>query len=100
MIALVAGENILDVALTPLETFTITTSVGWGAGTISPSIAKVPKGSSQTFIITPATHWRIAHVWIDQQYDAGPVSTFTFRDIYSDHRMMVEFDRVLEVKHG
>ena len=64
-------------------------------GTISPDgTVKVLEGRSKEFTITPAEHYRIKNVKIDET-DLGNVSTYTFTDVTSDHTITAEFEPIM-----
>lgn len=69
--------------------FTITSSVSGTGGTITES-AKVPRGGSKTFYITPAPGYTIADVLVDGA-SKGPNSSFTFTDVAKNHTIVVQF---------
>lgn len=71
-------------------TYTITASAGSG-GSISPSgSVSVPCGGSQTFTITPDPCSTITGVLVDGN-PVGPVSTYTFSSVSSDHTIQASF---------
>gem|GEM_PF-1247018 len=73
-----------------INTFNITATAGLG-GLINPSgIIPLNYGASQTFIITPNLGYQIVDVRVDG-VSIGPVSTYTFENIQSDHTIEVIF---------
>jgi hypothetical protein len=74
-------------------TFTVNSSAGTG-GTISPAGATtVNYGTDRTFTINPGTGYYIADVKVDD-VSVGPVSSYTFRNITSDHTIAASFSRL------
>jgi len=75
-----------------VPSFTINASTGTH-GTISPSGAIAGTyDSSQTFTITPSYGYLIKDVKVDNQ-SVGPVSTYTFSNITSNHTIYAEFEK-------
>jgi len=73
-----------------INTFNITATAGLG-GLISPSgMITLNYGASQTFIITPNLGYHIVDVRVDG-VSIGPVFTYTFEYIHSDHTIEVFF---------
>jgi hypothetical protein len=65
-------------------------------GSISPrGDTIVFEGSNQTYTITPVPGFRIANVMIDTLL-VGPVSEYTFSDIYADHSISALFSSSVE----
>jgi hypothetical protein len=84
-----AGHTI-DAIFTPIPTYTITASAGPG-GSISPTGSlKVNEGTNHTFTFTPDAGYRILEILIDG-ISAGPVSTYTFTNVITDHSISVSF---------
>lgn len=69
--------------------FTITSMVNGDGGSISPS-TKVKKGESVTFYITANKGYSIADVSVDG-VSIGPVSSYKFSKVNSDHTISVTF---------
>lgn len=81
--------NVLDSSEFSNYTITATASSG---GTISPAgIITVEEGSDQNFTITPNDGYIIAKVFIDN-VDNGPLTTYTFSNITSNHSIYAEFE--------
>lgn len=73
--------------------FTLSASAGSG-GTINPSgVMTLNAGSSMTLNITPNAGYRIANVSIDN-VPAGPVSSYTFDIITSNHIIQATFEPI------
>jgi outer membrane protein assembly factor BamB len=89
MIALVKEDHEI-IATFAISTFTIVASAG-ESGSISPSgtitVNYVP---NLTFTITPDEGYRIKDVIVDE-VSVGAVSTYTFKDISSDHSIKAIF---------
>ena len=78
---------------TELECFTIVPAPAVN-GAISPSSAVVvSRGMSQTFTVTPAANYTIADVLVDA-VSAGPVATYTFSNVASNHSLSASFNAV------
>ena len=57
-----------------INTYTITSSVGGGQGTITPlGVETVEHGASKTYTITPATNWEVIELLVN----GSQISTFT-----------------------
>lgn len=75
-----------------VPSFTINASTG-PHGTISPSgVIAATYDLSQTFTITPNNGYLIKDVKVDNQ-SVGPVSTYTFSNITSNHIIYAEFEK-------
>lgn len=73
-----------------LNTYAIVSSAG-ANGSISPSgTTQVSYNGSQTYTITPATHYHIADVLVDGS-SVGAVTTFTFNSVTTTHTISVTF---------
>ena len=60
-------------------------------GTITPSgVTKVERGKNLTFYMTPKSGFAILAVAVDG-IQVGPVSSYTFNEVYSDHTIAVAF---------
>ncbi|MCR5605111.1 MAG: InlB B-repeat-containing protein [Lachnospiraceae bacterium] len=69
----------------------MTAGVATTGGTISPSgVVSVARGSSITYTITPKSGFAILAVAVDN-VQVGPVPTYTFSDIKSDHAIAAAF---------
>ena len=69
----------------------ITAGVATTGGTISPcGVLRVERGSSVTYTMTPKSGFAILAVAVDG-IQVGPVSSYTFNDIWSDHYIAVAF---------
>jgi hypothetical protein len=87
----VTQDHTIEATFT-VPSFTINASTGTH-GTISPSGAIAGTyDSSQTFTITPSYGYLIKDVKVDNQ-SVGPVSTFTFSNITSNHTIYAEFEK-------
>ncbi len=74
-------------------TFTLTASAGSG-GAISPGGNRIVNyGTSQTFSITPGEGYYISDVRVDD-VSIGPVSSYTFSNIISDHTISASFAHI------
>ena len=73
-----------------VKTYSITASTGAG-GTISPSgTATLNIGASQTYAIAPTPGYHILDVVVDG-LSKGPVATYTFDSLSSDHTITATF---------
>ncbi len=70
--------------------YTVTTSAGEG-GSVSES-QEVPRGSTATFYIAANEGYYISDVYVDGT-SVGPVTSYTFEDIDSDHTIMASFGK-------
>ncbi len=71
--------------------YTITSSAGTG-GSIEPAgITKLSIGTNKTYSIIPGTGYKISNVLVDN-VPAGPVSTYSFNYITSDHTISAAFE--------
>lgn len=71
-------------------TYSITASAGSG-GSINPSGAStVTHGTSHTYIITPATGYKISDVKVDN-VSVGDASSYTFNNVTSNHSISATF---------
>lgn len=87
----IMGDHTIEVAFT-VPSFTIKASSGTG-GTISPSgTVVVTSIENKTFEILPNSGYLIKDVKVDNQ-SVGPVSTFTFSNITSNHTIYAEFEK-------
>lgn len=76
------------------NTHTIVSSAGVG-GSISPAgTNSIVDGNSKTFTITPSSGFQIATVMIDGA-NQGPISTYTFNTITTDHTISVTFSQIV-----
>ena len=76
------------------QEFTITASAGLH-GSISPAGAvSVMEGADQDFHISPHAGYKIADVIVDGQ-SVGPLATYTFRYVASDHTISASFSEAL-----
>ena len=74
-----------------VTTHNIYAGVATTGGTITPSgMATVARGSNVTYTITPKTGFAILAVAVDG-LQIGPVSSYTFSDIKSDHNIAAAF---------
>ncbi len=77
-------------ASTTTTYYTITASAGTG-GSISPSGSiSVASGSSQSFVITPASGYKISNVVVDGA-SVGAVSSYAFTNVTSNHTITASF---------
>ncbi|MEN8228770.1 MAG: T9SS type A sorting domain-containing protein [Bacteroidota bacterium] len=91
----VNSDHTISATFSPKE-YTVTATADYG-GEISPSGGvTVAHGSDQTFIITANEGNDILDVLVDG-VSVGPVSSYTFADISSDHTISVTFDIGMEV---
>ena len=75
-----------------LQTFIITASAGSG-GSISPEgQLTVPWNEDMTYTITADPEYIISHVTVDG-VDQGPISSYTFNDVTTDHEINALFIR-------
>ena len=66
-----------------------------GNGTISPSGAvAVAIGSSQSFVMTPATWYAVSNVMVDS-VSAGALASYTFSNVSTDHMITASFSALL-----
>jgi hypothetical protein len=73
-----------------IRTCTITPTAG-ANGSLSPAAATtVPYGASQAVTITPAPGYHVSDVLVDG-VSAGPVASYTFSNIGSDHSISASF---------
>ncbi len=73
------------------KTQTITASAGAG-GIISPSgNVVVNRGTSPAFTITPSGGYNISSVIVDGWLNVGPVSSYTFNSVTSNHSIAASF---------
>jgi hypothetical protein len=87
----VMGDHTIESTFT-VPSFTIKASSGTG-GTISPSgTVVVTSIENKTFEILPNNGYLIKDVKVDNQ-SVGPVSTFTFSNITSNHTIYAEFEK-------
>jgi hypothetical protein len=87
----IASDHKIE-AIFGLLTYSITSSASSG-GTISPlGNSNVNYGDSKTFTITPSSGYKISDVKIDGT-SVGPVSTYTFSNISSDHTISASFEK-------
>jgi len=78
----------------PLGLHNITATAGTG-GSINPfGLVQVPHGGNQVFTIQPNTHNEISSVSVDGQV-LGPLSTYTFTNVVSDHQITATFNRIM-----
>jgi hypothetical protein len=89
----VQADHTISATFNEKPALTITATAGPG-GSISPSGAVVvPCGGSQTFTITPNAGYAIADVKVDGS-SVGPVASYTFTDVQSDHTIDATFNDV------
>jgi len=74
-----------------IDTFSITTGIETGSGTISPASATVEYGGSQTFTITPATNYCLVDVKVDG-VSQGTITSFTFSNVTANHSISALFN--------
>ena len=95
VIAFDAAGNMGEATVTVIyekPTFKINSSSSTG-GSISPSgIISVNYGDSKTFTITPNSGYKISSVKVDGK-SIGPVSSYTFTNITSDHTIEAIFEK-------
>ncbi|HSN49802.1 MAG TPA: LamG-like jellyroll fold domain-containing protein, partial [Bacteroidales bacterium] len=73
--------------------YQITSSSGTG-GNINPSgTTNVAAGTNKIFTITPSTGYLISDVQVDNSTQ-GPISSYTFMNIASDHTISATFSRI------
>lgn len=89
-----AGSHSLHASF-PRRTFTITTSVMGGSGTISPSAA-VGYGDTRTFTFSPAAGFHITKVVVDG-VTVTPAASYTFVNVVARHTLTVSFDEATNV---
>ena len=78
-----------NVAFGP-NTYTIKTTSGVGGSILPSGNVIVNQGADQTFTITPSTGYHIKDVKVDGN-SVGAVTSYTFTNINSDHKISVEF---------
>ena len=84
------GANHTLAASFAIDNWTITARAGANGG-VSPSGAVgVNYGASQTFAVTPATHYHVADVLVDG-VSVGPVTSYTFSGVSTDHTLSASF---------
>jgi hypothetical protein len=81
-----------------LDTFTITSSVLGGNGSITPTATGISYGSSRTFDITPATGYQLADVLVDS-VSVGAVESYTFMNITGNHSIIATFVNTYTLKY-
>jgi hypothetical protein len=80
----------------PPTTYTLSASTG-SNGTITPSgIITVNSGSSQTFIFTPNTGYRVSSVTVDG-INQGSASSYTLNNITTNHTISVSFSLITPI---
>jgi len=85
-------DNHVIEAIFAINTYNITASATSG-GSISPSgTITVNYGDSKTFTITPDKGYRISDVKVDG-VSVGAISTYTFTNITSDHKIEAIFEK-------
>jgi len=89
----ISSDHTIQASFAPSSMqFVITATAGKG-GTISPSgKVLVTHSSSQTFTIMPDPNYRIFAVKVDGK-SIGPVSSYTFTNITSDHTIEAVFEK-------
>ncbi|MEW6758486.1 MAG: PKD domain-containing protein, partial [Acidobacteriota bacterium] len=76
-----------------VPTHSITATAGPG-GAVAPSgTLAVPRGSNQTFTLTPSPGFRVADVLVDGA-SVGPVASYTFSNVQADHTLSATFAAV------
>ncbi|MDP4222303.1 MAG: LamG-like jellyroll fold domain-containing protein [Bacteroidota bacterium] len=86
----VVSDHTLTAIFTRLQTFSITSASGKN-GSVTPEGTKtVFEGDEQSYTITPEPGFRISNVFIDTD-PVGPVSYYTFNNVYSDHTISAVF---------
>jgi len=78
------------------KTYTISASVGEGGEIMPSGEINVDYGSEQRFNIEADPGYEILDVEVDEE-SQGPLSSYTFTKISSDHSIRATFDRMLEV---
>lgn len=82
------GSNFAGYKTTASPMITVTSGI---KGTVSPpGVVVVPRGSSQTFTITPYANARIADVRVDGN-SVGAVATYTFSNVVASHTLSAQF---------
>ena len=85
----ITSDHTIYASFTPIY-YNISSDAGPG-GSINPSGAKVFRyGNDQTYTIEPVTGYQINDVLVDN-LSAGPVSSYAFRGIASDHKIYASF---------
>ena len=93
----ITASHTISAVFIPIEKYVINATAGPG-GTISPSGAnEFFEGSDQTFTIAPNIGYLISNIKVDDN-EEGILSDFTFRNILSDHTILVTFTMDIEVK--
>ena len=89
----VRSNHTIEATVTAQSTYTITASVTFGRGTISPGgVTTVPCGSSQTYKFTPSTSCNVVgEVVVDGEANGGPIRSYTFADVRANHTVAVAF---------
>lgn len=83
-------DNLYIVAISGVESHTITATAG-AHGSISPSGAvSVDYGEDQAFTITADEGWRISNVLVDD-VSVGAVASYTFEDVAESHTIYATF---------
>jgi len=89
----ITANHSISVTFTAGATHTIISTAGTG-GTINPSGTRiVNEGSNQTYTISSDVGYHIADVKVDN-ISVGPVSSYTFTNILSNHSISVVFGTV------
>jgi hypothetical protein len=70
--------------------YTITSSSGLNGSIVPASPISLPRGSSQTFAITPNSGYKILDVKVDGA-SQGPISNYAFSNLMSDHIITATF---------
>jgi len=80
----------LATLMSPMANYTIIASAGPNGTIAASGDVSVNPGMDQTFIMTPDLGYHVDDVVVDGS-SVGPVSSYTFNDVYEDHTISVTF---------
>ncbi|NPV88377.1 copper amine oxidase N-terminal domain-containing protein [Coprothermobacteraceae bacterium] len=86
----VTRDHTIQVVSEPVLDYVIKV-VSSGGGSVYPGTTRVAHGGGVTFLITPFDGFRIKDVLVDG-VSIGPVETYTFLPVFSDHTLEVIFE--------
>jgi hypothetical protein len=88
--AKICAIEILSKGFAALPQYSLTATAG-ANGSISPNgTTTLDQGDSQTYTITPAAHYHVANVYVDNA-SVGAVSSYRFDAVDTDHTIRAEF---------
>ena len=86
----IGSHQVLNFTVSPLVSYSISSSFTAG-GSITPTgIATVNSGGSQTSIITPSSGYKIADVTVDK-VSVGAVTSYIFTNVTANHTISAKF---------